>query len=58
MNGLLEGIRLGDDFWWNCKYCGENPYPNCHKCIREDGKGVEDELFTAAEHLQAIQEDR
>ena len=30
--------------WWNCKYCGENKSPQCHKCVRDDGKSVSDEL--------------
>ena len=29
---------------WICKYCGENYHPRCNKCVREDGKMVEDEL--------------
>jgi len=29
---------------WECKYCGENESPKCHKCVREDGKPVSDEL--------------
>ncbi len=29
---------------WECKYCGENEKPKCHKCVREDGKLVSDEL--------------
>jgi hypothetical protein len=29
---------------WQCKYCGENEKPRCHKCVREDGKSVSDEL--------------
>jgi len=30
--------------WWDCKYCGENEKPKCHKCVREDGLNVTDEL--------------
>ncbi len=32
------------DLFWICKYCGENETPKCHKCVREDGKIVSDEL--------------
>ena len=28
--------------WWECKYCGQNEYPRCHKCVRTDGIGVEE----------------
>ena len=39
-------IKGGDiELWWVCKYCGENEQPKCHKCVREDGKLVEDELM-------------
>jgi len=31
--------------FWNCKYHGEVEHPQCHKCVREDGKMVEDELY-------------
>lgn len=30
--------------WWDCKHCGENESPGCHKCVRSDGKNVSDEL--------------
>jgi len=30
---------------WICKYHGETEQPKCHKCVREDGKMVEDELY-------------
>lgn len=29
---------------WSCKYCGESEKPKCHKCVRDDGKIVTDEL--------------
>jgi len=29
---------------WNCKYCGNNDEPKCHKCVRKDGKLITDEL--------------
>ena len=35
---------FSDGLMWECKYCGENQYPQCHKCVREDGKLVSDEL--------------
>jgi len=34
------------EIFWQCKYCGENEIPSCHKCVREDGKLVSDELVT------------
>jgi len=30
--------------WWECKNCGENDRPGCHKCVRSDGKPMTDEL--------------
>ena len=35
-----------DTLWWLCKDCGENEKPKCHKCVRQDGKIVSDELIT------------
>jgi len=35
---LIENI-------WICKYCGENEFPSCHYCVRQDGKMVEDEIL-------------
>ena len=31
-----------DNEVWNCKYCGENDTPQCHKCIRNDGVTYEE----------------
>ena len=50
---FLRNLRGGDDdvcncdedLLWGCKYCGETEYPECHHCVREDGKMVEDELM-------------
>ena len=35
-----EGPKIG----WQCKYCGENETPKCHKCVSQDGKLVSDEI--------------
>ena len=34
-----------EPLWWLCKNCGQNEYPCCHKCVRQDGKMVSDELI-------------
>ena len=39
---LADGVT--QKLWWDCKHCGQNERPYCHKCMREDGKGVTDEL--------------
>lgn len=41
-----------EDMWWECKYCGENETPGCHKCVREDGQMVTDEIQNEAEWRQ------
>lgn len=33
-----------EEMFWGCKYCGDNEEPGCHKCVRDDGKLVSDEL--------------
>jgi len=45
--GELNGCELfkKKTLSWICKICGENEHPQCHKCIREDGKMVTDELM-------------
>lgn len=42
----LDKISLKKEkaLWWDCKYCGENEEGKCHKCVREDGLNVSDEL--------------
>ena len=34
-----------EPLWWYCKHCGQNEYPCCPKCVREDGKMVDDEMI-------------
>ena len=47
--GELHGCTAHNEsgLIWTCKYCGENETPKCHKCVREDGKIVSDELSIA-----------
>ena len=33
------------EYWWECKYCGLSEEPRCNKCVRNDGRLVEDELI-------------
>jgi len=44
--GELHGCNAHNEsgLFWTCKYCGENKKPKCHKCVREDGESVSDEL--------------
>ena len=42
---ILSGpIKTPAVLYWGCKYCGENEHPKCHKCVREDGRCVSDEI--------------
>ena len=41
---FINGHYWENVIYWQCKYCGENEQPKCHKCVREDGKIVTDEL--------------
>jgi len=41
---VLKIINEEEILWWSCKNCGDNEQPLYHKCVREDGKGVTDEI--------------
>ena len=62
INGVLPNDCLQreepEELWWECKYCGENVTPGCHKCVREDGAFVTDELVNEAEWRQDTMGDR
>lgn len=47
---VCHDCKLPIKLFWQCKYCGDNGKPKCHKCVREDGKIVSDELSSVASH--------
>ena len=49
-----SGLFESEELWWICKEHGEVEYPQCHKCVREDGKPCEDELMAEIEYKMGI----